>query len=62
LIFSKAAVGRFPVDGEVEGLFAALRPAGGKPPGNAAPGEPPDEEDDGGRSGMLRRLADKFRN
>jgi hypothetical protein len=26
LIFSKARSGRFPVEGEVEGLFAALKP------------------------------------
>jgi hypothetical protein len=52
LIFSKAAAGRFPVAGEVEGLFAALKPGA----------EKPEEQSGGGRSDMLRRLTDKFRN
>jgi Rdx family len=56
VIFSKAKAGRFPVEGEVEDLFAALKP------GSKAPDEPPKEQDSGGRAGVLRRLGDKFRN
>jgi hypothetical protein len=55
LIFSKADAGRFPVEGEVEDLFAALKP---KTPSD----EPPKEQSSGGRAGVLGRLTDKFRN
>jgi hypothetical protein len=67
LIFSKATAGRFPVDGEVEDLFAALNPAAKTstartPAAKASAVEPPKEQSGGGREGMLRRLTDKFRN
>lgn len=62
LIFSKAAAGRFPVAGEVEGLFAALKPGTEPADPKADADESPEEQGGGGRSGMLRRLADRFRN
>jgi hypothetical protein len=62
LIFSKAAAGRFPVAGEVEGLFAALKPGTEMPAATRDADEPPEEPGGGGRLGMLRRLADRFRN
>jgi hypothetical protein len=62
LIFSKATAGRFPVAGEVEGLFAALKPGAEKSGPKVDADETPEEQDVGGRSGILRRLADKFRN
>lgn len=67
LIFSKATAGRFPVDGEVEDLFAELKPgaktsAAKTPAAKASAAEPPKDQSGGGREGMLRRLADKFRN
>jgi hypothetical protein len=37
LIFSKAEVGRFPVNGEVEDLFATLKPLPGRPLKNRRP-------------------------
>jgi predicted Rdx family selenoprotein len=57
VIFSKAKAGRFPVEGEVEDLFAAL-----KPDTKAADAELPKDRGSGGRAGMLRRMSDKFRN
>jgi len=57
VIFSKAKAGRFPVEGEVEDLFAAL-----KPDAKAADAELPKDRGSGGRAGMLRRMSDKFRN
>jgi hypothetical protein len=67
VIFSKAESGRFPIDGEVEDLFAALKPAAktsaAKTSTAEAPAaEPLTDQSGGGRAGMLRRLADKFRN
>jgi hypothetical protein len=62
LIFSKAKVGRFPVDGEVEDLFGALKPAAKTPAAKRPATEPHEEQSGGGRAGMLRRLTDKFRN
>jgi hypothetical protein len=62
LIFSKATAGRFPVAGEVEGLFAALKPGAASPAPQVDAAETSEEQSDGGRSGILRRLADKFRN
>jgi len=62
LIFSKAKTGRFPVDGEVEDLFAALKPSAGASAAKASAADPPEEQKAGGRAGMLRRLSDKFRN
>jgi hypothetical protein len=64
LIFSKARVGRFPVDGEVEDLFAALKPSVKAPLGEAPASHPSKEQSSEGgaeRSGMLRRLTDKLR-
>jgi len=49
-IFSRHESGRFPVDGEVEDLIAVLR--GGPKPAHAR--QP--------AKGVLRRIADKFRN
>jgi hypothetical protein len=60
LIFSKAKAGRFPVDGEVEDLFAALKPATKTSAAKTPATESPTEQS--GRAGMLRRLTDKFRN
>jgi selT/selW/selH-like putative selenoprotein len=57
VIFSKAKAGRFPVEGEVEDLFAALKPAA-----KAPDAELPKDQGSGGRAGVLRRLSDKFRN
>ena len=57
VIFSKAKSGRFPVEGEVENLFAAL-----KPDTKAGDTESTKEQGSGGRAGVLRRLSDKFRN
>ncbi len=62
LIFSKATAGRFPVDGEVEDLFAALKPAASTPASKPPAAEPPTEQSGSGREGVLRRLTDKFRN
>jgi hypothetical protein len=62
LIFSKAKAGRFPVDGEVEDLFAALKPATKTSAAKTPATESPTEQSGGGRAGMLRRLTDKFRN
>jgi len=62
LIFSKAKAGRFPVDGEVEDLFAALKPAAETPDAKTPAARPAKEQSSGGREGMLRRLTDKFRN
>lgn len=62
LIFSKAKAGRFPIDGEVEDLFAALKPAAKTPAAKTPAAEPPKEQSGGGRAGVLRRLTDKFRN
>ena len=61
LIFSKAEAGRFPVDGEVEDIFAALKPAAKTSAAKDPAAEPPRNKG-GGRAGVLRRLADKFRN
>jgi predicted Rdx family selenoprotein len=57
VIFSKAKAGRFPVEGEVEGLFAALKPRAEAPDAKL-----PKDRGSGGRGGVLRRLGDKFRN
>jgi len=62
LIFSKATAGRFPVDGEVEDLFAALKPAPRTSPDKASAAQPPKDQSGGGPAGVLRRLTDKFRN
>jgi hypothetical protein len=62
VIFSKAAAGRFPVDGEVEEIFAALQPAGKPSAAKAPAADPPKEQNGGERAGVLRRLTDKFRN
>lgn len=62
VIFSKAEAGRFPTDGEVEEIFAALKP-GAKASVESAPAvKTADESGNGGRSGILRRMADRFRN
>jgi len=62
LIFSKAKAGRFPVDGEVEDLFAALKPGAKTPDAKTPAAESAKEQSGGGREGILRRLTDKFRN
>jgi hypothetical protein len=62
VIFSKAEAGRFPADGEVEEIFAALKPGAKASAENAPAAKTADDPGDSGRSGMLRRLADKFRN
>jgi hypothetical protein len=63
LIFSKAKAGRFPVDGEVEDLFGARKPAANIPTAKKPATKPSEEQSGtGGRAGMLRRLTDKFRN
>jgi hypothetical protein len=62
VIFSKAEAGRFPIDGEVEDLFAALKAAAKTSTAEAPAAEPLTDQSGGGRAGMLRRLADKFRN
>ena len=51
LVFSKAKTGRFPVDGEVEAIFEALR-AGKEPP---VPAEAPKA------AGFVNRIFDKLR-
>jgi len=51
LVFSKAKTGRFPVDGEVEAIFEALRD-GKEPP---VPVEPPKA------AGFVNRIFDKLR-
>jgi selT/selW/selH-like putative selenoprotein len=51
LVFSKAKTGRFPVDGEVEAIFEALRD-GKEPP---APPEAPKA------AGLVNRIFDKLR-
>lgn len=62
LIFSKAKAGRFPVEGEVEDLFAALKPAAGTSAAKAPDAEPVKEQSPGRGAGILQRLTDKFRN
>ena len=62
VIFSKAEAGRFPVDGEVEEIFAALKPAAKTSAAKAPAADPTKEQAGGERSGVLRRLTDKFRN
>ncbi len=62
VIFSKAAAGRFPVDGEVEEIFAALKPAAKPSAAKDPTADPPKEQNGGERAGVLRRLTDKFRN
>ena len=62
LIFSKAKAGRFPVDGEVEDLFATLKPPAKTAAAKTPAAQPPKEQGDSGRAGVLRRLTDKFRN
>jgi hypothetical protein len=63
LIFSKANAGRFPIEGEVEDLFAALKPTVKASAAKTTAGDPAtDQSGGGGRAGMLRRLSDKFRN
>jgi hypothetical protein len=63
LIFSKTDAGRFPIEGEVEDLFAALKPTVKASAAETTAGDPAsDQSGGGGRAGMLRRLSDKFRN
>jgi hypothetical protein len=62
LIFSKAEAGRFPTDGEVEEIFARLKPGAEPSAGSAPAGDAADEPGDGRRSRILRRMADRFRN
>ncbi len=57
VIFSKSQAGRFPVDGEVEDIFAALKPAAKAPAADSTK-----EQSGGERAGVLRRLTDRFRN
>lgn len=52
LVFSKAKTGRFPVEGEVEAMFEALRD--GKPL--------PDAQEAPKSSGLVNRILDKLRN
>jgi len=52
LVFSKAKTGRFPIEGEVEAIFEAIRD--GK--------EPPAPPDEPRPSGIVRRVLDKLRN
>jgi len=52
VVFSKAKTGRFPVDGEVEAIFEALRDGRELP----APPEAPKP------SGIVSRIFDKLRN
>ena len=52
LVFSKATTGRFPVDGEVEAMFEAIRDGKEMP----APVEVPKS------TGIVGRLIDKLRN
>jgi predicted Rdx family selenoprotein len=58
MIFSKAEAGRFPADGEVEDIFAALKPAAAD---MSAASDSPKAQGGGARS-VLRRMTDKFRN
>jgi len=51
LVFSKAKTGRFPIDGEVEAIFEAIRD-GREPP-------PPVEQPPSG--GIVSRIFDKLR-
>ena len=62
VIFSKAEAGRFPTDGEVEEIFAALKPDAKTSAESAPAAKTADERGYGGRSGILRRMADRFRN
>jgi hypothetical protein len=62
LIFSKASTGRFPADGEVEDLFATLKPGSKKAVPDASATEPSKKQVRSERSGVLGRLTDKFRN
>jgi hypothetical protein len=62
VIFSKAEAGRFPTDGEVEEIFAALKPGAKASVESASAAKTADEPGDGGRSRILRRIADRFRN
>lgn len=62
VIFSKAEAGRFPVDGEVEDIFAALKPAAKTSAAQAPAADPAKEQSGGARASVLRRLTDKFRN
>ena len=62
LIFSKASTGRFPADGEVEDLFAKLKPGNKKSVPDASATEPSIKRVRAERSGVLGRLTDKFRN
>ena len=52
LVFSKAQTGRFPIEGEVEAMFEAIRD--GK--------EPPAPIDEPRPSGIVHRIIDKLRN
>ncbi len=51
LVFSKAKTGRFPLEGEVEAIFEAIRD--GK--------EPPSPPDEPRPAGLVRRIVDKLR-
>jgi len=62
LIFSKAEVGRFPVDGEVEDRFATLKPSAKTSAEKTPTAQPSEEQSGGSRAGMIRRLTGKFRN
>jgi len=62
LIFSKAATGRFPADGEVEELIANLKTSGETPVSKTSTSELHDEKKQNAGAGMLRRLSDRFRN
>jgi len=61
LIFSKAEVGRFPVDREVEDLFATLKPPAATSAEKTPGAQPPKQQSGSGRAGMLRRFTGKFR-
>jgi len=52
LVFSKAKTGRFPMDGEVEAIFEAVRD------GRAFPAP----QDEPRPSGFVHRIIDKLRN
>jgi hypothetical protein len=62
VIFSKAQAGRFPIDGEVEEIFVALKPDAKTSTAAKVCASDPPKEQNGGKAGVLRRLADKFRN
>jgi predicted Rdx family selenoprotein len=62
LIFSKAELGRFPVDGEVEDRFATLKPSAKTSVEKTPSAQSSEEQSGDGRAGMLRRLTGKFRN